>query len=156
MIATTTLFTTPTPTILLSNCLNQSNSNLFSLVNKQARELVNTSTTSGTPAALKRRAPTSSKKQKKSRTTPTTQDNEDMELAKLEKKLHLERMKIAIRKEAAEVRKLELSNLEHSRGLGVEKITDGLGEGFEDYKNVLTLEILEEDLGEDETGDFLH
>ena len=64
-------------------------------------------------------------------------------------------MKIVIRNEVAEVRKLELSNLEHSRELGVEKITDELGEGFEDYKNVFTLRILEEDLGENETGNFL-
>ena len=78
-----------------------------------------------------------------------------MELVKLEKKLLLERMKIAIRKEAAEVRKLELSNIEHSRELGVEKITDGLGKSFKNYKNVLTLEILE-DRSEDETGDSLH
>jgi len=78
-----------------------------------------------------------------------------MELAKLEKKLLLEHMKIAIRKEAAEVCKLELSNIEHSRELGVEKITDELGKGFGDYKNVPTLEILE-DRSEDETEDFLY
>ena len=60
------------------------------------------------------------------------QDNEDKELAKLEKKLHIECLKMTIRKEAAEVRQLELSNMERARELGIEPITNELEGEFED------------------------
>ena len=70
-----------------------------------------------------------SKKKKLRTASPIPQDDE--ELAKLENQLRIQHLKNTIRKEAAEIRQLELKNLQQSRELGIEINTGELEMGFE-------------------------
>jgi len=80
--------------------------------------------------SAKRQVQVNDSKKKKPRTaSPIPQDDE--ELAKLENQLRIQHLKNTIRKEAAEIRQLELKNLQQSRELGIEINTGKLEMGFE-------------------------